>query len=572
MKNVDYFVFGTVDSPNFVENPEGTFAVDPGSGNARVVAGKVPFMLTIPKPTAENGYAKAPYPVVVHGHGLTVSRLQAWPLADRLAAKGLAGACIDLVAHGPMEQFYMFPRILRSLDGALAVLARPVVFSLGLLLGVPVNPFDPLPQMVDQVFSQGVLAPITGEGRAKDVDGDGDLDPTEGFFSSDFFQLRDNIRQCVVDQMFWVRVLRGLGRDANGNHVLDPEEGDVNGDGVADLGGPDVPITYAGVSLGSIIGGTVMAVDPKILTGVLNVAGGGLGDIMFRTTVLDEVFVRRVTRDVFGLAVVGRPKDGQVHFTFNSDPVESSFLSVPLGYASYVEVRNVTKQNVYGAAPAQDGSFAVVVAADKGDTLEVNVTVPKAGTVQKTVAAPYSGLGVARGSTRAREFNMLLAWFMESADPVCYAPHWWQRPLADVPEKSILIQLSSGDPIVPVAGGVTLARAAGLVSPQRMAELVELGVPAGANLAVDKSLPVEAAQFRALRFHASGKHAGIIGGNGKQLDDSIKMGLAAQTQLAAFLATAGAVITTDPVFDLVLPDDNGKLLFSIPLPFGIGGP
>jgi hypothetical protein len=103
--------------------------------------------------------------------------------------------------------------------------------------------------------------------------------------------------------MQFVRTLRGLGSNLGG---------DINGDGVVDLGGPSVPLTYAGVSLGSIIGGIVMGVDPLLKTGVLNVAGGGIGDMMFRTTVLNETFVRHVIRDVFGLAIVGRTDSGQV--------------------------------------------------------------------------------------------------------------------------------------------------------------------------------------------------------------------------------------------------------------------
>ncbi len=562
---MDYFVFGSIDSPNFIEYPDGLFELDPNAGTARVKSSKVPFMLAVPKPTEENNFAQAPYPVVVQGHGLTVSRLQVWPLANRLAARGLATVCIDLVGHGPMEQFYMFPKVLKSLQPPLSVLAKPVVLSLGVLLGIPVNPFSSLSEMVDQVFSQGVLAPITGEGRAVDVDGDGNLDPAMGFFSSDFFRMRDNIRQCVVDLMQCVRAVRGLnGRDKVG--------GDVNGDGVLDLGGPNRALSFAGISLGSIIGGILMAVDPLVPDATLNVAGGGLGDIMFRTTVLNESFVRYVVRDVFGLAIVGRLQGDEVRLTWNRDPIESAFWSVPVENVSQVQVRNVTKQTVAATSAGPGGAFSVVIAADAGDVLEVTITSAWGEVRQHSRVAPVGGLGVARSTTRSREFQMLLSWFMEPADPICYAPSWWKHPLPGVPPKNVLVQLSCADPVVPVASGVSLARAAGLVSPERMSKLIELGIPLGANVAVDVKLPVESMELRALRFHASGKHAYIIGGNQKNLKESVRIGLAAQNQMAAFCVTKGSAVLLDSALEYVLPDDNGELLFKIPLPKGFPTP
>lgn len=167
---------------------------------------------------------------------------------------------------------------------------------------------------------------------------------------------------------------------------------------------------------------------------------------------------------------------------------------------------------------------------------------------------------------------MLLSWFMEPADPICYAPSWWKHPLPGVPPKNVLVQLSCADPVVPVASGVSLARAAGLVSPERMSKLIELGIPLGANVAVDVKLPVESMELRALRFHASGKHAYIIGGNQKNLKESVRIGLAAQNQMAAFCVTKGSAVLLDSALEYVLPDDNGELLFKIPLPKGFPTP
>ena len=260
--------------------------------------------------------------------------------------------------------------------------------------------------------------------------------------------------------------------------------------------------------------------------------------------------------------------------TWNDEPKEKAFWSLPATAQGEVVVRNLTKNHVYRAKYGPESTFAVVIQADKGDEISVSID-PKVFNLSpqvRTFAAPYTGLGVSRGSTRAREFMMLLSWFLETADPVAYAPAWWLRPLEGVPAKNILMQLACDDPVVPIGSGISLARAAGLVSPGRMTELIAKGLPEGAVLAFDKEVPVESEQFRALRFHASGKHAYIIGGNNKDIEKSVQLGMAAQNQMAEFCRTAGALIITDPAFDFVLPDDNGQLLFDIPLPFGINPP
>ncbi|MCI0634910.1 MAG: thrombospondin type 3 repeat-containing protein, partial [Actinobacteria bacterium] len=322
--NVDYFAFGTLQSPSLIGTKDGVFSIDAQAGTADVTPATVPFMLAVPKPTAENRYARAPYPVVVMGHGLSANRIMALPLANRMAAQGLASACIDLVGHGPLEALYAIPRAVKSLGQPWSTLVRPLLAALGTLVGCPTNPFDSLSDIVEHVFGCGVLRPLFWEGRAIDVDGDGEIDPTAGFFSPNFFRIRDNLRQCAIDQMQLVRALRGLGRDADGNGRLDPGEGDIDGDGVTDLAGPENPVSYMGVSLGGILGGIVMGTEPHVRTGVLNVGGGGLADVMMRTSELDAAFVGHVTREIFGLNVVGRVREGQLVFTFNNDVLKSA--------------------------------------------------------------------------------------------------------------------------------------------------------------------------------------------------------------------------------------------------------
>ncbi|MBI2932913.1 MAG: hypothetical protein HYY16_14810 [Planctomycetes bacterium] len=554
--NVDYFFFGKFQSPNFLATPGGTFSIDGPSGTATFSSASVPFMVSVPKPTAENNYAQPPYPVVVVGHGLTGSRIMTIPFANQFAARGLAVACIDFVGHGPQEQIYMFPRILKGLHEPWASLVKPLILAMGAAVGCTPNPLNSLSDMVDKVFSCGFLAPICTEGRSPDLDGDGILEPTRTFFSANFFQMRDNMRQCVVDLMQFIRILRRLGQDVDLNGTLDVAEGDIDRDGVLDLGGPNQPITYSGISLGSIIGGVLMGVDPLVSTGALNVAGGGLADIMFRTTILREPYVRHVILDIFGLAIVGRPADGQIRLTFNDAPIEDAFWSVPADMASHMEIQNVTKGRVETPAIGPDGSFIATMLCDAGDDLLIRVTSPFDQVTEQTVKAPVQGLGLPRATRRAREYFMLTQWFLEPADPICYAPYWWQRPLAGMPEKQVLLQLTPGDPTVCISSGVALARAAGLICPDRMQLLVDMKIPIGENLAVDQRLPVESAEYRAVRFHAAGRHSYLMGDNRTMLDKSKEFALAAQDQLAVFCQTGGIIIPEYPIFEEVIPDGN----------------
>lgn len=76
--------------------------------------------------------------------------------------------------------------------------------------------------------------------------------------SSTPLQLRDMFRQTNADQMAVVRAVHaGI---------------DADGDGVSDVAGDR--IAYLGVSLGGILGATMIAVEPALGVAVLNVAGG----------------------------------------------------------------------------------------------------------------------------------------------------------------------------------------------------------------------------------------------------------------------------------------------------------
>ena len=94
---------------------------------------------------------------------------------------------------------------------------------------------------------------------------------------------RDNFRQTVIDHMQLARFIATL----NDLDVYPPDaQGKPKGDGTPDLATDD--ICYYGNSLGSIIGGSTMAVTKSIGAGILNVGGGLLMEFV-QTFIGDKV-------------------------------------------------------------------------------------------------------------------------------------------------------------------------------------------------------------------------------------------------------------------------------------------
>ncbi|HEY7869917.1 MAG TPA: hypothetical protein VIF59_11850 [Methylomirabilota bacterium] len=183
------------------------------------------------------------WPVVIFGHGFGNDRhLVPMTVAGTLARFGYATAAINVVGHGGGP------------EGTLTVLRtgqEPVTLPAG--------------------------------GRGLDLNGDGRIGPTEGVATVPGSALalvsnRDGLRQTTVDLMQLGRALRG--------------GVDVDGDGRADLDGER--IAYLGQSFGGIYGTLLLAVDPLVRVGVLNVAGGPIVEIarqspVFRGLVADQL-------------------------------------------------------------------------------------------------------------------------------------------------------------------------------------------------------------------------------------------------------------------------------------------
>ena len=187
------------------------------------------------------------WPVALFGHGFTNDRhLVPMLVAGTMARHGFATVAINVVGHGGGP------------EGTLTVLRPgrdPVVLPAG--------------------------------GRGLDRDGDGKIGLAEGVGTLNSGPLalvssRDGLRQTTADLMQLVRAIRGgLDVDGDGRPDLDREH-----------------IYYFGQSFGGIYGTLLMAVDPLLRAGVLNVPGGPIVEIArqaapFRPLVIEQLKRRR---------------------------------------------------------------------------------------------------------------------------------------------------------------------------------------------------------------------------------------------------------------------------------------
>ena len=137
---------------------------------------------------------------------------------------------------------------------------------------------------------------FSGFGRGRDLDRDGVITDQEGVRTPAqphplaSIGLRDGLRQTALDNMALVRaVARGV---------------DVDGDGSEDL--RRTGVTYYAQSLGGIYGTMLMAVDPLVRAGALNVPGGPILDIARQSPSFRELVAADLKNRAPGLLNGGR--------------------------------------------------------------------------------------------------------------------------------------------------------------------------------------------------------------------------------------------------------------------------
>lgn len=177
----------------------------------------IPLLLSVP------ATGTAPWPVVIFQHGITSNRTSMLAAADSLAAAGFAVVAIDLPLHG--------------LDSS------SPLYATGL----------------ERTFDLDLVNNTTG---APGPDTLADSSGTHFINLSSLLTSRDNVRQAVADLFALTDALTAM---------------DYNGGG-ADFDTSN--IYFVGHSLGGIVGGTFLALEPGVKSAVLGMSGGGIAKLL----------------------------------------------------------------------------------------------------------------------------------------------------------------------------------------------------------------------------------------------------------------------------------------------------
>jgi len=458
--------------------------VEADTGLLEVQEQRVPFTCLTPKPGPG---VQQPYPVVMVGHGQGGTRFHQVILAWAFLRHGMAACSMDFPGHG----------------GAL--------------------PPDQYEEYQDLIEGLGLLPMFETFADARDRDLDNDDFPDSGgdFWISDTFHTRDNVRQAAVDLVQFGRALRSCGQGTMtkfndvGTALTEVMSCDWDEDGVPDIGA-DADLMYFGASLGGINGSVAAAVEPEWEAAVAMIPGGGLGDGLLRSSLSGprEAVVGRLLTPL----IVGIPTDDGLSIeqlvVSVDDSVRVPFAtidSIPVGGEVLVENLD-TGEEARGVVP-EDGRFRVAIAADAlhagekrllagiplegiepgvryvvpendglGDHLKVTIwddrglvvgvfdtfemeAEHEAVTMEagSPLVAVSFGSGLTRQTPRFRRLVQVLALAAEAGDPIAYARAWTREPLVGGP-RNVLMLPTVGDDVVPIATGVALARAAGLVT------------------------------------------------------------------------------------------------------------
>lgn len=268
---------GTFDAPNLLVDGDGLaskrypddqderWRIDSSAGTATYGRTAVTFWCALPieRAECEPGNPKGlpfcrPFPTILYAHGYGGARSEIGVgHIGRTTSMGYAMCGLDAYGHG-------LERMLDSENNLEAAVFRSRLQ-------------DELADLGLQGFDRMLL-----QGRDRDLDGDGYPDPGADMWTSDVFHTRDMVRQTALEYIQFVRILRsadGTRKDGRGS-VL----GDVDGDGVVDIGGADNTIGMWGISLGGIIAGVLSGAEPSLDSVSPNAGGAGLTDIAVRSS------------------------------------------------------------------------------------------------------------------------------------------------------------------------------------------------------------------------------------------------------------------------------------------------
>jgi hypothetical protein len=227
------YTFGSFSAPQWLDATTRTIAATPtaGAGPPAVRSETIGFIAITPGPSCTQ--PTAGWPVAIFGPGITRSKYDLFLASDENLRKCIATIAIDPVGHayGP---------------GSFVTIAKTV--------------------------PPATSVTVTSHGRGVDVNGDGVITNQEGVQAKGqpdanaSIALRDGLRQTALDNM---SLVRALGQSYNGGGFAIPGAGTLS----------RTDIKYYAQSLGAIYGTMVMAADPKLSVGALNVPGGPILDI-----------------------------------------------------------------------------------------------------------------------------------------------------------------------------------------------------------------------------------------------------------------------------------------------------
>jgi hypothetical protein len=225
--------------------PNPAFGLDPTSRNltmfnpvpAKVADVTVPLLVTIPNAnSACPGKPAGGWPVAIVQHGVTGDRSQALTMADAFADACFIVASIDLPLHGIVDTtspLYCTP-------------AKPQCIG-----------------ATERTFDLDIQNNTTGKAGA-----DGKIDPSAGVNGTTYFYFfspltaRDNLRQSEADLIQFTKSVQGL-TIAPGTPLP-----------AGPVGVDPTRVSYVGLSLGAIIGGSHIHFTNDTRTATLSVPGG----------------------------------------------------------------------------------------------------------------------------------------------------------------------------------------------------------------------------------------------------------------------------------------------------------
>ncbi len=517
LEHIDHIVLGSFDSPYLLgspadRDPDTHFRLDFRTGAGDVVRNEVPWLLVVPK--AREG-RRQPFPVAIWNHGLSGSALDALHVAGDYARQGIAVIAYNAPDHG----FVVSDANRELADNLLAPSClAPLAFTLtargrardldgsgiqrsgsGFWTAHPLHSRDSIRQtVVDGLQLVRALRSLDGRIGSQDLTGDGKPD-VAGDFDGDGVP---DVGGPNVAYFTTGRSVGGIASQIQG--AIEPRI--TAAAPIAGGGGLVNDIAFRSSELATSLTSQLLGPYVFAVPAVERPARGPSERI--------EQIGSRCTSSQRTLRIEGN--DGARNRELEIACLDPSELAADMT----VIVTNVSTGEARCARTDLDGRFRIPIPTTEGDALDVRIytspdVVPSFGDcrarpgspvgrrvntfeqaalgtwpvrfpeqqrcrveagcqqwqddffgVGSPLVAPNDGLGLRRQSPQLRQFRDLAQAAMDPADPSVFAPFYMLRPLADdsggrSPPRALLAVNTIGDSVVPIAAGLSFARAAG---------------------------------------------------------------------------------------------------------------